>query len=45
MADSHAYWVAALGSEKFFRREVKSFSQVRPLYLRPSYAEEAAAAR
>lgn len=45
VADSHAYWVAALGSEKFFRREVKSFSQVRPLYLRPSYAEEAAAAR
>jgi tRNA threonylcarbamoyladenosine biosynthesis protein TsaB len=43
--DSHAYWVAALGSEKFFRREVKSYNQVRPLYLRPSYAEEAAAAR
>lgn len=37
------HWVAALGSEKFFRREMKSFNQVRPLYLRPSYAEEAAA--
>lgn len=37
------HWVAALGSEKFFRREVKSYNQVRPLYLRPSYAEEAAA--
>jgi tRNA threonylcarbamoyladenosine biosynthesis protein TsaB len=34
------YWVAALGSEKFFRREVKTYTQVRPLYLRPSYAEE-----
>ncbi|HRY29693.1 MAG TPA: tRNA (adenosine(37)-N6)-threonylcarbamoyltransferase complex dimerization subunit type 1 TsaB [Elusimicrobiota bacterium] len=33
-------WVAALGSEKFFRREVKSFGQVQPLYLRPSYVEE-----
>ncbi len=37
------YWVAALGSEKFFRREIKTYTQVRPLYLRPSYAEEAAA--
>lgn len=38
-ADPH--WVAALGSEKFFRREVRTHNQVRPLYLRPSYAEEA----
>lgn len=35
-----ARWVAALGSEKFFRREVKAFGQVQPLYLRPSYVEE-----
>lgn len=39
------HWVAALGCEKFFRREMKSYNQVRPLYLRPSYAEEAAAAK
>lgn len=39
------HWVAALGSEKFFRREMKSYNQVRPLYLRPSYAEEALAKR
>jgi tRNA threonylcarbamoyladenosine biosynthesis protein TsaB len=38
--DPKPHWVAALGSEKFFRREIKSFTQVRPLYLRPSYAEE-----
>jgi tRNA A37 threonylcarbamoyladenosine modification protein TsaB len=37
------HWVAALGSEKFFRREIKSYNQVRPLYLRPSYAEESRA--
>jgi tRNA threonylcarbamoyl adenosine modification protein YeaZ len=36
-------WVAALGSEKFFRRETKSYNQVKPLYLRPSYVEEAVA--
>lgn len=36
-------WTAALGSEKFFRREIKSFPQVQPLYMRPSYAEENAA--
>ncbi|MBK8871521.1 MAG: tRNA (adenosine(37)-N6)-threonylcarbamoyltransferase complex dimerization subunit type 1 TsaB [Elusimicrobia bacterium] len=41
--DPKPHWVAALGSEKFFRREIKSFTQVRPLYLRPSYAEENAA--
>jgi tRNA threonylcarbamoyl adenosine modification protein YeaZ len=33
-------WVAALGAEKFFRREFKSFNQVQPLYLRPSYVEK-----
>lgn len=33
-------YVAALGAEKFYRRDVKSFNQVLPLYLRPSYAEE-----
>ncbi len=38
--DTEARWVAALGAEKFFRREIKSFNQVQPLYLRPSYAEE-----
>jgi len=38
-------YVAALGAEKFYRREYKPFNQVQPLYLRPSYAEEAAAAR
>ncbi len=43
ICDPDPHWVAALGSEKFFRREVKSYNQVRPLYLRPSYAEEAAA--
>lgn len=36
-------WVAALGAEKFFRRDVKPYNQVKPLYLRPSYAEENAA--
>jgi tRNA threonylcarbamoyladenosine biosynthesis protein TsaB len=36
-------WVAALGAEKFFRREMKAFSQVQPLYLRPSYVETRAA--
>jgi tRNA threonylcarbamoyladenosine biosynthesis protein TsaB len=36
-------WVAALGAEKFFRREMKSYNQIKPLYLRPSYAEENAA--
>lgn len=36
-------WVAALGAEKFFRRDVRMFNQVKPLYLRPSYAEENAA--
>lgn len=36
-------WTAALGSERFFRREIKSFPQVHPLYMRPSYAEEGAA--
>ncbi|MGQ0644269.1 MAG: tRNA (adenosine(37)-N6)-threonylcarbamoyltransferase complex dimerization subunit type 1 TsaB [Elusimicrobiota bacterium] len=36
-------WVAALGSEKFFRREGKAYGQVQPHYLRPSYAEENAA--
>ena len=35
-------YVAALGAEKFYRREYKPFNQVQPLYLRPSYAEEAA---
>jgi tRNA threonylcarbamoyladenosine biosynthesis protein TsaB len=40
IVDPDPRWVAALGSEKFFRRELKSYSQVRPLYLRPSYAEE-----
>ena len=33
-------WVAALGAEKFFRRDMKLFNQVKPMYLRPSYAEE-----
>jgi tRNA threonylcarbamoyladenosine biosynthesis protein TsaB len=33
-------WVAALGAEKFYRRETKPYAQVLPLYLRPSYAEE-----
>lgn len=36
-------WVAALGAEKFFRRDVRLFNQVKPMYLRPSYAEENAA--
>jgi tRNA threonylcarbamoyl adenosine modification protein YeaZ len=36
-------WVAALGAEKFFRKDVKSYNQLKPLYLRPSYAEERAA--
>jgi len=42
VVDPKATWVAALGSEKFFRREVKLYQQVRALYLRPSYVEEAA---
>jgi len=33
-------WVAAVGSEKFFRREIKPFNQIKPLYLRPSYVDE-----
>jgi tRNA threonylcarbamoyladenosine biosynthesis protein TsaB len=38
--DPDPLWVAALGAEKFFRRDVKMYNQVKPLYLRPSYAEE-----
>ncbi|HOW26968.1 MAG TPA: tRNA (adenosine(37)-N6)-threonylcarbamoyltransferase complex dimerization subunit type 1 TsaB [Elusimicrobiota bacterium] len=34
-------WVAALAAEKYFRREYKLYKDVHPLYLRPSYAEEA----
>jgi len=33
-------YVAALGYEKFFRRDVKSYNEIFPLYMRPSYAEE-----
>jgi tRNA threonylcarbamoyladenosine biosynthesis protein TsaB len=40
VSDPDPLWVAALGSEKFFRRDMKPFNQVKPLYLRPSYAEE-----
>ncbi|MBI4397324.1 MAG: tRNA (adenosine(37)-N6)-threonylcarbamoyltransferase complex dimerization subunit type 1 TsaB, partial [Elusimicrobia bacterium] len=40
MVEVDPRWVAAMGSEKFFRKEIKSFNQVKPLYLRPSYAEE-----
>jgi tRNA threonylcarbamoyl adenosine modification protein YeaZ len=36
-------WVAALGAEKFFRRDTRMYNQVKPMYLRPSYAEENAA--
>jgi tRNA threonylcarbamoyladenosine biosynthesis protein TsaB len=38
--EPQAHWVAALSSEKFFRREIKPYNRVKPLYLRPSYAEE-----
>ena len=40
VGDPEAVWVAALGAEKFFRRDMKMYNQVKPLYLRPSYAEE-----
>ncbi len=42
IAEPDARWVAAVGSEKFFRREFKSYNQLKPLYMRPSYAEETA---
>jgi tRNA threonylcarbamoyladenosine biosynthesis protein TsaB len=38
--DPDPVWVAALGAERFFRRDVKMYNQVKPLYLRPSYVEE-----
>lgn len=41
--DPDPLWIAALGSEKFFRRDAKMYNQVKPMYLRPSYAEEKAA--
>ena len=40
VSDVDPRWVAALASEKFFRRESKTYNQVKPLYIRPSYAEE-----
>lgn len=39
-ADPDPLCVAALGAEKFFRRDVRMYNQVKALYLRPSYAEE-----